>query len=58
MELFERGDMRKSMNGPIPECETRDIAIQLLQGLIILHDAGFTHRDLKPEVSLHHVPDV
>ena len=32
------------------ESDTRVVIEQLLQGLVIMHKEGITHRDLKPEV--------
>jgi hypothetical protein len=50
MEYLEHGDLRKFLRKPFPEGEAKDIAIQLVEGLSFMHDNGFAHRDLKPEV--------
>lgn len=56
MEYIEKGDLasylkrREIDGGPIPEGETRSVAIQLLEGLKIMHAKNFCHRDLKPQV--------
>ncbi|KAJ5381227.1 Tetratricopeptide-like helical [Penicillium cataractarum] len=35
-------------NPPLPESEAKDIAYQILDGLSMMHQNGFAHRDLKP----------
>lgn len=58
MEYIVNGDLasylkrRKSIGRPIPEGETRSVAIQLLEGLKIMHAKNFCHRDLKPQVGV------
>ncbi|KAF4173939.1 hypothetical protein CNMCM8694_008423 [Aspergillus lentulus] len=37
-----------SLGKAIPETEARTITVQLLEGLRLMHDEGFAHRDLKP----------
>jgi len=32
------------------ESDTKVVIKQLLHGLVVMHKAGITHRDLKPEV--------
>jgi len=38
--------------GTIKEVEIRDITFQILEGLKIMHQESFVHRDLKPKVTL------
>ena len=33
---------------PIDEIEVKKVAYQILNGLKVLHDKGYIHRDLKP----------
>jgi serine/threonine protein kinase len=51
MEYVQHGDLGKHLTGPWAEIDTQNITIQLLEGLIIMHSLGITHRDLRPEVS-------
>ncbi|KAL9626773.1 MAG: hypothetical protein Q9164_007797 [Protoblastenia rupestris] len=48
MEYLPKGDLHKCLNSPLPEKQGQSIVYQLLEGLIFMHDHGFTHRDLKP----------
>lgn len=52
MEYCEHGDLRNYIDshGRLPEDQAQDIAWQVLQGLLFMHDNGFAHRDLKPAV--------
>lgn len=53
MEFLQLGDLETNVvarSGKIPESEARDIAVQILLGLKIMHAADFAHRDLKPQV--------
>jgi serine/threonine protein kinase len=50
MEYFQLGDLADCLASPAPEQHAKVIASQLLEGLLIMHDLGFTHRDLKPKV--------
>lgn len=52
MEYLPDGDLHKYLNSPLPEDEGQHIVFQILEGLDFMHDNGFTHRDLKPAVSL------
>ena len=52
MEYLPYGDLHKYLNSPLPEKEGQHIVSQLLEGLDFMHDNGFAHRDLKPDVSL------
>ena len=51
MEYVLYGDLDKHLSSGIMESGARQIASQLLDGLRIMHENGFTHRDLKPAVS-------
>ena len=57
MEYLELGDLRIYLDGkpPLPELEAREITYQILDGLSLMHDNEFAHRDLKPNVSLFFV---
>jgi len=52
MEYIPIGDMLKTLeqNYRWNERDTRVVIEQLLHGLAVMHNAGITHRDLKPEV--------
>ena len=52
MEYLPEGDLHKHLSSPLPENEAQHIVLQVLEGLHFMHDNGFTHRDLKPAVSL------
>jgi serine/threonine protein kinase len=54
MEYLEIGDLFTYLhqNPPLPETEAKDIAYQILDGLGMMHQNSFAHRDLKPQVSL------
>ena len=50
MEYFELGDLSLYIpTGEIDESDTKDITVNLLEALKIMHSEGFTHRDLKPQ---------
>ena len=53
MEYIPIGDMSKTFVNDYQwnESDTRVVIEQLLHGLAVMHKAGITHRDLKPEVS-------
>jgi serine/threonine protein kinase len=51
MEYFPYGDL-SMYKGEIEENNAKIISRQLLEGLQIMHEKGFTHRDLKPQVVL------
>ncbi|KXG52030.1 uncharacterized protein PGRI_083140 [Penicillium griseofulvum] len=51
MEYLELGDLQdylRDKHKPLPEFEARGIMSQILEGLDLMHDNGFAHRDLKP----------
>lgn len=51
MEAIELRDLSKHLKEPLLEDEARCISSQLLRGLVNLHENGFVHRDLNPNVS-------
>ena len=54
MEYVPLGDLEENVQaigGTVKEAEVRDITIQILEGLKIMHLEKFAHRDLKPKVS-------
>jgi serine/threonine protein kinase len=50
MEYVEGGDLHHCVSGPLPEGEAKTIVHQVAEGLQIMHDMHFSHRDLKPTV--------
>jgi serine/threonine protein kinase len=52
MEYFQYCDLHKFIenSGPCTESDAKRITLQLLEGLDVMHEMGFTHRDLKPQV--------
>lgn len=50
MEYVQHGDLGKRLKEPWKEANAQLITIQLLEGLIIMHNVGITHRDLRREV--------
>ena len=50
MEYISFGNFRSYLKAKWSEDEAKDITRQLLEGLVIIHQEGFAHRDLKPEV--------
>ncbi|OOQ87150.1 hypothetical protein PEBR_18436 [Penicillium brasilianum] len=50
MEYLEMGDlfMYLCQKPSLPEAEAKDITYQILDGLNMMHENGFAHRDLKP----------
>jgi serine/threonine protein kinase len=50
MEYLQFGDLAKQITPEITEWDAQQVTIQLLDGLYIMHQNGFTHRDLKPQV--------
>ncbi|KAG0640226.1 kinase-like domain-containing protein [Tuber brumale] len=49
MEYFERGDLRKHLDEPLPEEVVQRITGQVLKALQVMHENGIAHRDLKPD---------
>lgn len=50
-EYFPLGSLDKYIKEGMKENDARIISLQLLEGLRLMHEEGFTHRDLKPQVS-------
>lgn len=50
MEYFQHGTLDEFIKETLSENNARIITLQLLEGLKVMHDEHFTHRDLKPEV--------
>ncbi|KAG0124693.1 kinase-like domain-containing protein [Tuber indicum] len=48
MEYLEEGDLTKHIGRPSPQDTVRNISIQILEGLEVMHQQGIAHRDLKP----------
>ncbi|KAF8242812.1 kinase-like protein [Wilcoxina mikolae CBS 423.85] len=49
MEYIRYGDLSKHLKGAWKEADARPVTSQLLDGLMIMHHLGITHRDLRPE---------
>lgn len=54
MEYFPSGTLDLYMTTDLREVDAQSISLQLLEGLKIIHEEGFTHRDLKPQVNAIH----
>ena len=52
MEYFQHGTLDRFITDELSELDVRVIALQLLEGLRIMHEEQFAHRDLKPQVSI------
>ncbi|PLB49671.1 kinase-like protein [Aspergillus steynii IBT 23096] len=50
MEYLELGDLHTYLHHkpPLPEHEAKEITFQILDGLFLMHDNEFAHRDMKP----------
>lgn len=49
MEYFELGDLSQHITDSLSDEDSRQITIDLLHGLRIIHKEKFAHRDLKPK---------
>lgn len=54
MEYIEHGDLGQFIadRGQLAKSSARDIASQILEGRVVLHEREICHRDLKPQVCL------
>jgi len=52
MEYLPLGGLQQYIPSAIGEDSVKEIAMQVLKGLKYMHEAGYTHRDIKPAVSL------
>ena len=50
MEYLSHGHLRHYLDVERSESEAKAITKQLLEGLFVIHEKGFAHRDLRPEV--------
>lgn len=48
MEYLKYGDLQQYLAKPFPEPEVRQIVLQVVKALQLMHESGFAHRDLKP----------
>ena len=55
MEYFQHGTLDRYITPALGERDAQTIALQMLEGLKIMHEEQFTHRDLKPQVSRVHL---
>ena len=49
MEYMGRGDLATYVPAGLEESEAKEVAENLLNGLLAMHQEGFTHRDIKPQ---------
>lgn len=52
-EYFPLSNLQNYLSSPLPEEEAQRITSQILEGLAFMHENGFAHQDLKPNVSSH-----
>ncbi|KAH7141534.1 kinase-like domain-containing protein [Dactylonectria estremocensis] len=59
MEYLPLGDLEEHIKDSLPDAQARRIMLQILQGLVFMHQSKFAHRDLKPRNILvqHNGPD-
>ncbi|KAL4932162.1 kinase-like domain-containing protein [Aspergillus undulatus] len=49
LEYCALGDIDQCFAKPVPESLARAVAVQVLEGIAVLHGLGITHRDIKPQ---------
>lgn len=52
LEYCPFGDISQQPR-PVSELKARLVCSQLMEGLAVLHHLDITHRDIKPEASIH-----
>ncbi|MCJ1403823.1 hypothetical protein MMC11_007046 [Xylographa trunciseda] len=52
MEYLGRGDLSKYIIMGLDEIEAREVMENITHGLRVMHQEGFTHRDIKPQVTM------
>ena len=52
MEYLELSDLQRCVSSALSETESRNITFQVAEALKFMHEGEFTHRDLKPSVSI------
>jgi calcium/calmodulin-dependent protein kinase I len=50
MEYIIHGDLQENLTEALPDDQVGCIVRQVLEGLEFMHENGFAHRDLKPQV--------
>lgn len=52
MEYFPLGDLDSYLqtSQQLPEADVQQVTFQVLEGLLFMHENGYSHRDLKPQV--------
>jgi serine/threonine protein kinase len=53
LHLGDLGTLLYTTQQPLPEDDVQHITSQILEGLSLMHQNGFAHRDLKPQVCFH-----
>ncbi|HEX9728538.1 MAG TPA: serine/threonine-protein kinase [Gemmatimonadales bacterium] len=49
MEYLERGTLEERLrSGPLPRADVKQLGMDLLDGLVLVHARGVVHRDIKP----------
>jgi serine/threonine protein kinase len=52
MEYLSRGDLSHYIGPNLHKIDAKEITRNVLQGLKVMHEEGFAHRDIKPQVRL------
>jgi serine/threonine protein kinase len=58
MEYPGHGDLSNYTATELLETDIKEIAENFLHGLKVMHEEGFTHRDIKPQVREFSLPSV